>query len=223
MDRRAVTAIAVVVGLVAIAAPIYLSVYWAWRQSLNEQLAAVGGIADEILYRAEKNTSQVRAILLALEKAGAADPCSDANVALMRNLAVISEQVLLVGYANGDRLICSTFGGHGDGVPMGPPTAQTDFGTAVRLNFEFRRLPGRKFFVTTRTASGYTVMVHPDLPLQVFVDRPELSVGTIGATTKRLIFWRGKFEPAWADLVGNSPRTEFRDGYLIAMRRSANF
>src|SRR3954469_25439701 len=108
MGRRAVTAIAIVVGLVAIAAPIYLSVHWARRQSLNEQIAAVGGIADEVLYRAEQNTTQVRAILLALENAGASDPCSDANIALMRNLAVANEQVNLVGYAKGDRLICST-------------------------------------------------------------------------------------------------------------------
>src|SRR4051812_9120410 len=60
LDRRAVTAIAIVVGLAAVATPIYLSVLWAERQSLNEQIAAVGSIADEILYRAEQNTTQVR-------------------------------------------------------------------------------------------------------------------------------------------------------------------
>jgi sensor c-di-GMP phosphodiesterase-like protein len=224
VGRRAVTAIAIVVGLAALAAPIYLSVHWAWQQSLNEQMAAVGSVADEVLYRAEQNTTQVRTILLALEKAGAPDPCSDGNIALMRNLAVTNEQVNLVGYARNDRLVCSTFGHHGDGIPLGPPASQTDFGTAVRYDFEFRRLPGRKFFVTSRVASGYTVMVHPNLPLQVFVDRAEVSVGLIGAASKRLIFGRGKFQPGWADLAGDSRATEFsRDEHLVAMRRSSRF
>ncbi len=224
MNRRVITAIAIVVGLVAIAAPTYLSVHWAARQSLNAQLAAAGSIADEILNRAERNTAQVRGILVALEKAGASDPCSDANIALMRNLAVTNEQVQLVGYAKDDRLVCSTFGSHGDGIPLGPPASQTDFGTAVRYDFEFRRLPGHKFFVTTRIASGYTVMVHPDLPLQVFVDRSDISAGLIGTASKRLIYGKGKFQPGLADLAGDSRGTEFsRDGYLVAMRRSSVF
>src|SRR3954468_6095027 len=224
VDRRAVTAIAIVVGLAAVAAPIYLSLRWAQRQSLNEQIAAVGSIADEILYRAEQNTAQVRAILLALEKAGSSDPCTDANIALMRNLAVTHEQVNLVGYARGDRLICSTFGSHGEGIPLGPPAAQTDFGTSVRHDFEFRRLPGRKFFVTTRVASGYTVMVNPSLPLQIFVNRPDVSIGLIGTPSKRLIFARGKFQPGSVDLAGDARSAEFsQDGHLVAMRRSPSF
>src|SRR3954465_4707503 len=67
-------------------------------------------------------------------------------------------------------------------------------------------------------------MVNPSLPLQIFVNRPDVSIGLIGTPSKRLIFARGKFQPGPGGLTGDARSAEFsQDGQLVAMRRSSDF
>ena len=48
---------------------------------------------------------------------------------------------------------------------FGAPTFVSGSGTAIRTSVEFPILPGRKFLLSTDKKSGYTVAIHPDLPL----------------------------------------------------------
>jgi len=106
MSKRAAVALAIVVGLIAISFPIAVSIYWAWKQSFDEQIGQVALIAKDVLRRSDESTDQTFLIFSKLEAAHAADPCSDGNIRLMGKLDLGSEQVQAVGYIKDDTLLC---------------------------------------------------------------------------------------------------------------------
>lgn len=223
MNKRAAVVIAIAVGLIAVSAPIALSVYWAWRQSLDQQLSFVGSIADDVLRRSEESTAQTLAIFRTLKEAGTKnDPCSDANIRLMGKLDLGSEQVQAVGYVQNDRLLCSSYGHHN--TPVGSPTYKTPYGTYIRVEVEFPVLPGKKFILSTDAETGYSAAIHPNIPLDVFVGEPDVSVGVYSFSGKRLIIHRGAFQPQWMDRLGNAAAAELSgDRNLVAVRRSSKY
>jgi sensor c-di-GMP phosphodiesterase-like protein len=222
MNKRLAVCIAVVIGLIAISAPIALSIYWAWRQSLNEQLELVGSIADDVLRRADASTDQVRAVFASLKQAGAMDPCSDENIRLMGKLDLASEQVQAIGYVANDRLLCSSYGRHDTAV--GPPNYQTSYGLQVRIGVEFPVLPGRKFLLLSDAESGFCAAIHPDLPLDVFTGKPDISIGVYSHSAKRLANHRGVFKSEWLDRAGENRAAEFStEEDVIAVRGSGKY
>jgi sensor c-di-GMP phosphodiesterase-like protein len=222
LNKRTAIAVAVVVGLVAIALPIAASVYLAWKQSFDEQMVNVVTLAHDVLRRSDESTAQSFAVFKALEDAHAADPCSDENIRLMRKLHLGAEQFQGVAYIKDDRMLCSSFGRHNTFV--GPPTYQSGSGTDIRTSVEFPILPGQKFLLSTHKTSGYSVAIHPNLPLDVFVGEPDISVGVFSNAAGRLILGRGSFDPQWMKELGSASEAHFSDGrHLVAIQRSGKY
>lgn len=206
----------------AVAVPIGISLYLAWKQSFDEQMATVASLAADVLRRSDESTDQTFVIFKALVAARAADPCSAESIRLMGKLDLASEHIQAIGYIRDDRLLCSSFGLHD--TPVGAPTYVTPYGTAIRTSVEFPVLPGRRFLVSTDLKSGYTVAIHPNLPLDVFVGDPSVSVGVFSAVAGRLIVNRGAFEPGWIETAGGRMEARFSDGeHLVTVRRSSRY
>ncbi|MFZ1908236.1 MAG: EAL domain-containing protein [Burkholderiales bacterium] len=219
MSKRAAVALAIVIGLIAISTPIAIAIYWAWKQSFDEQIGQVDSIAKDVLRRSDESTDQTFVIFRKLEDAKAEDPCSAENIRLMGKLDLGSEQVQAVGYVKDDMLLCSSYGHHH--TPVGPPTYETSYGTQIRIGVEFPVLPGRTFLLSTHKISGYTVAIHPNLPLDVFVTEPQVSVGVFSYAARKLILGRGSFRARWMQRLGDAQQARFSDGdYLVAIRRS---
>ena len=147
MNRRLAIGIGLLAGLIAVAVPILLSVYLAWRQSFEDQRSLVSSIASDVLRRSEESTDQTLAILRALKQAGGAEPCSADMIRLMGKLDLGSDQIQAVGYVRNDRLLCSSFGLHD--TPVGPALYTTPYGTQTRTDVEFPIHPGLKFLLVT--------------------------------------------------------------------------
>ncbi len=219
MDKKTAVAVAVIVGLIAVAAPIAIALYWSWRQSYNEEMTLVGALSDDALRRSNESTEQTFAIFRRIEAAGAADPCSEQNIRLMALLDLESEQVQAVGYVKGDRLLCSSYGRHD--TPVGPPLYTSALGAHVRPDVKFPILPGRNFVLMTHAASGYSAAILADLPLDVFVDQPDVSAGVYSLVGRHLMIKRGAFNAEWIRRLGAAQRVEFSDGkYLVVAQRS---
>lgn len=219
MSKKAAVAIAIVVGVIAVSTPIAISLVLAWKQSFDQQMADVAAIADDVLRRSDESTDQTFVIFSKLVAAGAADPCSDANIRLMGKIDLESEQVQAVGYVANDRLLCSSFGRHDTAV--GPPAYLSGSGAYIRPSVEFPVLPGRKFLLSTHKTSGYSTAIHPNLPLDVFVHRSDVSVGVFSTAAKRLVINRGEFKSEWMGTLGEARRADFSDGeHLVAIRHS---
>jgi sensor c-di-GMP phosphodiesterase-like protein len=133
---------------------------------------------------------------------------------LMRRLTVDLDQLRVVGYVANDHMMCSGFGRHDNnrpGIPLGPVTYRSASGTLVRTSVEMALIPGKKFLSVTDEKTGYTTIVHKDTPVQVFLDRSDISLGFFSSIGKVLLAGRGEFDPAWIDHLGNSDSVRFND------------
>jgi sensor c-di-GMP phosphodiesterase-like protein len=226
MDRRAAIGIAVVAGTIAIAAPIAASLYWAQRQTVDEQFVSAEAVASEVARRDALVVEQISEAQRSLKAAGAAEPCSDANIRLMRRLTVDLDQLRAVGYVANDHMICSGFGRHDNGrpgIPLGPVTFHGALGTLVRTSLEMALIPGKTFLSSTDEKTGYTVIVHKDTPVQVFVDRSDISLGIFSSIGKVLLAGRGDFNPAWIDRLGDSDSVRFHAAnHLVVIKSVPN-
>src|SRR5258706_2310752 len=70
---------------------------------------------------------------------------------------------------------------------------------------------GKTFLSSTEETTGYTAIVHKDTPIQVFVDRSDISLGVFSSIGKVLLVGRGDFDPAWIDHLGDSASVRFDD------------
>ena len=226
MNRRAAIGIAVFSGAIAIAAPIVASLYWAQRQTVDEQFVSAEAVANEVARRTALATRQILESHQSLKAAGAADPCSETNMRLMRRLTVDLDQLRIVGYVANDHMVCSGFGRHDNnrpGIPLGPVTYRSAQGTLVRTSLEMPIIPGKKFLSSTDETSGYTTIVHKDTPVQVFVDRSDISLGVFSSIGKVLLAGRGAFDPAWIGRLGDSDSVRFNDArHLIVIKKVPN-
>lgn len=222
MNRRWAINIGIVVGIFAVAAPIVLSGYLAWRQSFDDQQAVVRSIANDVLRRSEESTNQTLAIIQRLKQANAQDPCSPDNIRLMGMLDLGSDQIQAVGYVQNDHMLCSSYGKHF--TPVGPPVYTTPYGTQTRANVEFPVYPGLKFLLVTDVQSGYTTAVHPNRPLDVFTEDPGISVGVFSTVSRKPIIHRRVVKPEWLDRLGDASAAQFVDGeYLVAVEKSRKY
>lgn len=222
MRNKTFVAIAIFIVLVAVSTPIAISLYLAWKQSFDDQMDIAALLAEDILRRNDESSDQTLGILTTLAAEGDADPCSVENIRLMGALDLASEHVQAVGYVKDDRLLCSSYGHHN--TPLGPANYITPYGTAVRTLVEFPVLPEKRFLISTDLKSGYTVAIHHNRPLDVFVDEPSISVGVLSSVTNSPIVSRGEFKSAWIDSVGQQTESRFSDGeYLVVVKHSSKY
>src|SRR5262245_43822010 len=106
MGRKSSIALALLMGLVAIAVPITMSLYFALRQGQQQELEHLGGLAAEVLRRSHETRLQINAAVEALKQV-AAPPCSEASIARMREIDIASTYLQAVGYVADDRLMCT--------------------------------------------------------------------------------------------------------------------
>jgi len=223
MNKRLAISIGILVGLIAIAVPIILSVYVAWRQSFDDQRALARSIASDVLRRSEESTGQTLAIFQALKQApGAQDPCSADTIRLMGKLDLGSDQIQAVGYVHNDRLLCSSYGKHDS--PVGPPLYTTPYGTQTRTGVQFPIYPGLEFLLVTDVQSGYTTAIHPNLPLDVFSNDAEISLGVFSTVSGKPVIHRGTVKPVWLEKLGEAGEAQYLDGeYLVAVKKSGKY
>ena len=219
MSKKSTLAMAIVVGLLAICAPVSFSVYLAWQQGYDAAMAHVAAIAESVLRRTDATTDQVFAIYDEFAATMASPPCSEENLQLMQKLDLGSEYVQAVGYIENDTLLCSSHGRHA--IRVGPPNYTTAYGTEGRTGVEFPVLRGRRFLLVNHKATGYAVAVHPDLPLDIFVEEADMSIGIFSFPAQAPLFQRGRFEPRWMERLGDAQQIRFSDGEnLVVIQRS---
>ncbi|RZI40968.1 EAL domain-containing protein [Herbaspirillum sp. HC18] len=181
-------------------------------------------LADEILRRSDETTDQILAAFRQLLARGTTEPCSDENIRLMAAIRISEYQLLEVGYVSGDRLICSSLGQHDANIFIGPPDYLSAQGVQVRTSVSFPLRPDEKLMLATDPASGYTAIIHRDQPIDVFMDRPNISVGLLGYTSKKWILGHGIIKPEWIRAMGERDHAKLVDGeYLVAIRHSHKY
>lgn len=221
-NKKAALWLAVLGGLLAIAVPLLLSIYWAWKHNLDKQIEFTDSIASEVLRKSSEWVRQMDAIHTALASAGAAKPCSAENIRLMGSLNLRSDQIQAVGYVQNNVLRCSAYGQHHQA--LGPANFITPLGTQVWTQQELDILPGVQFLVLAPKGLGYAVLILPHSLLDVFTDDPRISVGLYSLSAKTVIASRGALAPQWLERLGTAQQVQFIDGeHFVVVRRSHRF
>jgi sensor c-di-GMP phosphodiesterase-like protein len=122
MSRPVRTALMILIGLIAIAAPIGLALRVAHSQGLAAERRHVSSSADEALRRSVAMADQARQVLdrLAALAATGVERGSDQSVALMRELDLSYHYIRAIGAMSGTVMTCHSVGGRSEAVDLGP-------------------------------------------------------------------------------------------------------
>lgn len=216
MQRRIATALALLMGGLAVIVPIAASLYMARRQSMDEATAQATILADDALYRGE--TAGAQAAKVGLRLAGIKDtPCTDAKRARMREATMNYSYLEAVGYGYGNRVTCSAVGPRSDGIDLGPPDLVNSSGVRVRIAVKI----GNNEPVAVLEKDGIAIAIHPEALLDLTRDTGNISLGAYSRSSHLLWTHRGFFNPAWADRLGGAQSVAFFDGkYLVVIKTS---
>ena len=219
MRRFAGVSIACAIGLAAVFAPILLSVHLARQQSLDGEMTRLRGYANDVLRRADTTADQQLQATITLEKAHL-PPCSPQEVDLMREIAVTSDYLQVVGRVSGDQLICSSLGA-GQPMPLGPVSFFAKAGTGIRTGV---RLPfaGNQPLLVGQSGS-FASIISPSLPIDVATEGPDVSIALFLSSSGRLITASGPVRPSWLTAGRSASRAQFTDrNFIVVVVRSTH-
>jgi sensor c-di-GMP phosphodiesterase-like protein len=207
-------------SVAVVAVPIVVALVLAERQSRMDLERQTGQIADDVLARSHRVSTQIMHARSVLTAPGLR-PCSSQHLGLMAQMAVDSPLLLAVGYVEGDHLLCSTFGLHGQGIPIGPPDYLSRTGHDIRASAKLPGLTQSTLLLSTHRASGYTAMVHPSMPIDMLSEQTDLSIGLLNTKSMRTLVRRGVFKPEWIEAFDSSGSDHYFDGeHFVSIRRS---
>mgnify|MGYP003365077617 CR=1 FL=1 len=222
MNRILSICLAVLVGTLAIAAPIAASLYISHQQSLDIETASALSLADELQRRTDKTNAQIKAAFVELRKDKPADPCSEKHIQLMREIGITASYLQAVGHVANGRWMCSSLGPDKNGIELSPVDYISSTGASVRMQVELSIAPEMRFIMIEKY--GYAAIIHRDLPLDVFEDKRDISLASVNTSTGRLLLTRGVFKKEWLRPLPKGGYVSFFDGeYVVAIRRSKEF
>jgi sensor c-di-GMP phosphodiesterase-like protein len=225
LERRKGIVIASIVGIFAIALPILAAVHLAREQIIDEQLNLVSLLARDAARRSADTVRQFETGVAQLVAANHDDPCVRAAILQMSSLDVSSSYLQAFGYMEGTRVMCASVGSIlPGGLEIGPPDYQGSGDASVWIAAKVGVATDMAFLLLQDNASGYAALLHPNLAIDVAVDRPGLAIGVYSIQAGRHLTGRGAFDAAWIDALGDARAVAFNDGdYLVAVQRSTGY
>lgn len=219
MNKALSTALALLVGLIVLAGPVFIAMSIAERQSVRIESKKALSLADEVMHRTDETGRQAVAVSKTLSANRSAKACSPDEIGLMRKLAISSSYLQSVGRVQANRLVCSSMGDHGAGFDLGPPDYVSNLGATIRVFVTLPVAPQARFVVAER--DGYAAIMDRQLIFDVHDYVAGTSLAIIGASTGRPISARGYYDPAWRrPLAQGGAQTYTHSNFIVALRRS---
>ncbi len=225
MERPRGIIVAIAIAVVALVAPLWLSIQLAWRQSVAGEEARVRGYAIDGVARTERVSSQIHEAIDRLRTANLA-PCSPEELALMRQIDLDSRYLQAVGRISGNTLVCDSQGSPPIDVgPVDPIDSYTADGLTHRWHFGFPFLKSNPMPAALHmfSAFGFAAVIDSRLSFDTPMDegglidlfRPSL------ANPFSVAAHPDKLRPEWYRPIAKGSAVTFVDsGYVIALARS---
>ncbi|WEM94901.1 CSS-motif domain-containing protein [Telluria mixta] len=219
MRTRATFALTLLAAALAAGGPPWIALHEARRQAYDAEAELALNYARDVLHRTDETARQAMEAISQLRRAGLAS-CSDAARAAMREIDLTSTYIQAVGHLNGDTMECSSQGG--PPVHLNREAFHTSRDVAV-----YDAVPlvaGGRNPLIGLAREGVIVVVHRDLPLDIWTAVPDVALGVLHLEGRRAVMARGPVDPAWMDRVGARGETTFVAGdRLVALVRSRRF
>ncbi len=226
MPRASATTLAILAAIVALAIPILAALELAQHQSLQSEMDRALSYATEIMVRSERTAAQIDdgiGMLVHTRNASGDGPCSAAQIALMREIALVSSYLQAIGYVSGDQMLCSSMGLHAGGLALGPVEQVTKGGTKVRNNVSMATSVSDSTFIVVQHGE-YAAVIHKSLPIDVSTQEKDVSLATFTPGYREFRTARGPAKLEWIDAAQGREQATFFDGeYVVAVVQSAQF
>ncbi|RXZ32337.1 EAL domain-containing protein [Oxalobacteraceae bacterium CAVE-383] len=206
-------------------AGVIAAVHLSYLQAERDLFAQVSFIAGEVVQRSEIVSDQMMQATNILDARGDPDPCSAANIDIMRRENMGSSYLQLIGYVHDNRLMCSSYGRHGSGIDLGPPTYVSAANFAIRTKVKTPLDETGTYVTSTHVTTGMTVFVLPNLALDVAKSDKGLALGLYGTANGIPILDRGEVQNQWmhTDLEKGATRQFVTAEHVVALIRSDRY
>ncbi len=209
---------ALILGLLAAAVPIAVSLMLAYQQSRQEARDYAATLAAEVLRRGDLTSEQIINSLDELAHAGIADPCSAEGRARMAGIVLDKDYVQAIGVVRDNGLLCSSHALADIRQPLGEPAYISSKGYATRVHVELPAGSGRRFVLSEH--SGFVAIINPDLALDMMANEPGIRLGTFARSSGQPLLMRGAFDPSWTSQLNSDAATFITDNDTVAMQVS---
>jgi sensor c-di-GMP phosphodiesterase-like protein len=219
MRRRFTYGFTLLLALAALCLLPWLALREARRQAFDADAALTLDYARDVLHRTDETGRQALAAMEILVRSGL-PPCSDGARALMREIDLTSTYLQAVGYMRNGALVCSSM--TGPPVPLGPLSFRGSNGVGFYLDVPVTTTHGHPLLAIEK--DGYAVLVHRDLPLDIWTSAPGLTLANMHLDQRRTSIQHGYIDQGWLDRLGDRATVTFSDGrYVVSMARSTHF
>jgi sensor c-di-GMP phosphodiesterase-like protein len=219
MPRRTTFGLTLLAAALAAGGPPWLALQEARRQAYEGEAGLAMNYARDVLHRSDETSRQALEAIALLERTGLAS-CTAAARARMREIDLTSSYIQAIGHLSGDTIECSSQGG--PPVPLGDPSFRSSRGIA--LYDVVPLVEGGPNPLLGLARDDVIVLVHRDLPLDIWTAVPGVSLAIVHLERHRFTMARGPVDPAWLDRLGNRNDTTFiAGGRLVTIVRSQRY
>jgi sensor c-di-GMP phosphodiesterase-like protein len=228
MSKSFATVFTLAAALLAVAIPVLLAIHLSDQQAREAEMNLVSSYARDVLHRSETTSDQALRALATLSAAHSPDPCSDANLAIMRRFDLSSSYLQAVGHEAHGSLECSSLGRDAGALPLSPVDWQTPAGIKIRINVRFPFDPVTNYLVL-ENADGFAAIINKDLPLDAATSERDVTLAAFATNNGRLYAAHGSFDLQWAGagsskLPAHQTVTTFVErGFVVAVARSNRY
>lgn len=201
MKKTAAIVLTLVVATFAIGVPVWVAIRESENQSLEMETERALGYAHDVVARSDSTADQVATGIGRLLKLPQADPCAEPNLALMRQIDLVSSYVQMIGYMERGRLVCSSMGRESPGILLGKPDVVTANGVAIHKHLRFPFAPQQSFIALE--LKNYVGIIHKDLPIDVTTKESDVSLAIFTLADTTPLAERGAVKADWVRRLGN--------------------
>jgi len=220
MSKRLATIVTLSAALIAIAAPIMLAVYVSNKTGRDAEANRALLYARDVLRRSDGTADQIDAAIQSLIASGSQDPCSEANLLLMRKIDLASSYIQTIGHVSGNTLACSSL--LGADLDLGPVDVVQPSGVRFRSNVSLPFTSGISFMVVER--DGYAAIIHKDLPIDVSTQGDDVSLATLSTADGSIMTSRGFVKREWLEAADGASEATLVDGeYVVGIAISQRY
>lgn len=222
MKIRIASIMTTAIAIAIISGPIVLSILLAHSQGVEAEKLRAVEYAHEVLTRSEAMVDQMWASFNKLQQSDVADPCSEAQLTIMRELDLVSSYIQAVGYIVDDKLLCSSLGRAVGELPLGQVDYVSRAGVRGRINVSFPFVPGQKFAVLEK--NGYAVIINKDLPIDITTLGEDISLALFSPVKASFVAQKGVLKTEWIGRAGEQNQLTFFDSdYVVAIVPSQRY
>jgi sensor c-di-GMP phosphodiesterase-like protein len=228
LSKSIATVFTLTAALLAIAIPVILAIHLSDQQARESEMNLVSAYAKDVLHRSETTSDQGLLALDTLSAAHSPDPCSEANLAIMRRFDLASSYLKAIGHVANGTLECSSLGRDAGALPLSRVDWITPMDIQVRVAVKFPFDPVTAYLVM-ENADGFAAIINKDLPLDAATGEQDVTLAAFATNNGRLYTSRGYLDSHWTGTrVSTLPQHQtvnaFLDrGYVVAVARSDRY